>query len=226
MRELNTIEAIFRTGIASSVRLGVRSLPSDFRDRFISTVLAPALRGCSVAPQPLDSDRQLKLLRSCALDFALVWRSEEPSSLLQLPVLEEEMGVAVPATGRFLALDAVSPRDLVGLRLAATVDPLRFPADIAAYLEMLPLVDRVNPAVEDGLALLLSGGEHCAFLPLAGSGHTFLRDARPTQYVMKPLTRPARLITYFTWRADQEPTPHLRPAIAAVQRAFPEPEVR
>lgn len=226
MRELETIEAIFRTSATGAVRIGVRSLPSDFRDSLLANIIGPAVAPEQVMPQPLDSDRQIRMLRTGALDLALVWSPVADEELRQLALLRERFFVAVPNSPKFEALRIVTPKDVIGLRLASTVDPQHFPADIRTYLEFLPLVDRVNPAVEDGLPLLLSGGEHCAFLPATSTGHTHLGESKAPRYLLRPLITDVFITTYLTWRASDEASSRLRPAIRAVESAFRFPEVR
>ncbi len=73
--------------------------------------------------------------------------------------------IALPDTPKYHRLEQIRPTDVLGLRLATNIDPWAFPDVLHPYLEMLPLVDRVNAAVEDGLLMLLSDGAHRSFVP-------------------------------------------------------------
>ncbi|MET8995926.1 LysR family transcriptional regulator [Amycolatopsis sp. NPDC004169] len=223
--EFELVETMFRTARTPPVRVGMRSLPTEFRESLVEHTIRPAIGRSALSLRPLDSHQQLESLRSRDLELGLVWTElREDGELEQLPLLEERFLVAVPDTPRFHRLERVGPEDLVGLRLATNIDPWTFPDVLHPYLAMVPLVDRINAAVEDGLAMLLSDGTHCSFLPAAWHDHSHFSAPHGERVLLRPLQDPQpAIVTYLTWRRDRREEAPIRRVVDRAHRQFPRP---
>ncbi|MFD5826611.1 LysR family transcriptional regulator [Lentzea sp. NPDC060358] len=226
--EFDLIETMFRTAQTPPVRVGMRSLPSEFRVSLVDHVIRPAVGRSSLSLRPLDSLEQAALLRTRDLELGLLWTDfGGDDELEQLPVLEERFLMAVPDTPRFHRLEHVSPEDVVGLRLATNIDPWNFPAVLHPYLEMLPLVDRVNAAVEDGILMLLSDGAHCSFVPATWDDHSHVAPHHGERVLLRPMRDPQPVIvTYLTWRRDRSDETPISQVLDRARRRFPQPQRR
>lgn len=223
--EFDLVETMFRTAHAPTVRVGMRSVPATFRESLLEHTIRPAVGRSSLSPRPLDSHHQVELLRSRDLELGLLWNElRGDGELDQLPLLEERFVIALPDTPRFHRLERIQPIDIVGLRLATNIDPWTFPDVLHPYLEMLPLVDRVNAAVEDGLLMLLSDGAHCSFVPAAWHDHSHFRGPRGERVLLRPLHEPEPVIvTYLTWRRDRRDETSIGQVLDRAHRQFPQP---
>lgn len=223
--EFELIETMFRTAQTPPVRVGMRSLPAEFRETLVEQTIRPAIGRSSLSLRPLDSDRQVELLRSRDLELGLLWHQlRADADLDQLPLLEERFVVAVPDTPRFHRLERVGPADIVGLRLATNIDPWSFPDVLHPYLEMVPLVDRINAAVEDGLLMMLSDGAHCSFTPAAWHDHSHFSSPHGERVLLRPLHDPQpTIVTSLTWRRDRHDETPISRVVDRAQRHFPQP---
>ncbi|HWO66771.1 MAG TPA: LysR family transcriptional regulator [Umezawaea sp.] len=226
--EFDLVESMFRTSPSPPVRVGVRSLPAEFRESLVEGTIRPAVGRSSLSLRPLDSDQQVDLLRSRDLELGLLWSElRDDGELDQLPLLEERFVIAVPDTPRFHRLDRIGPADIVGLRLATNIDPWTFPEVLHPYLEMVPLVDRINAAVEDGLLMLLSDGVHCSFVPAGWQDHSHFASPHGERVLLLPLLDPQpTIVTYLTWRRDRRDETPISRVVDRARRRFPEPHRR
>ncbi|MCS7483740.1 LysR family transcriptional regulator [Umezawaea endophytica] len=222
--EFDLVETMFRTAHTPPVRVGVRSLPTEFRESLVDQTIRSAVGRSSLSLRPLDSHQQIDSLRSRDLELGLLWTPlPEDGELDQLPLLEERFVVAVPDTPRFHRLDRVGPADVVGLRLATNIDPWTFPDSLHPYLEMLPLVDRINAAVEDGLLMLLSDGAHCSFVPASWHDHSHFASPHGERILLRALLDPQpTVVTYLTWRRDRRDEAPISKVIDRAHRQFPQ----
>jgi DNA-binding transcriptional LysR family regulator len=223
--EFDLVETMFRTAKTPPVRVGMRSLPAEFRKSLVEHTIRPAIGRSSLSLRPLDSIDQVELLRSRDLELGLLWtRLDDDGELDQLPVIEERFLIALPDTPKYHRLDRIRPTDLLGLRLATNIDPWAFPDVLHPYLEMLPLVDRVNAAVEDGLLMLLSDGAHCSFVPATWRDHSHFASPDGERILLRALEDPQpTIVTYLTWRRDRRDEPTIRRALDLARRQFPQP---
>ncbi|MBP2334847.1 DNA-binding transcriptional LysR family regulator [Saccharothrix coeruleofusca] len=223
--EFDLVDTMFRTAHAPPIRVGVRSLPADFRESLLARTIRPAVGRSSLSLRPLDSRQQVESLRSRDIELGLVWHQlREDEDLEQLPLLEERFVIALPDTPRFHRLDRVRPADIVGLRLATNIDPWTFPDVLHPYLAMLPLVDQVNAAVEDGLLMLLSDGTHCSFVPASWHDHSHFSAPHGERVVLRPLHDPQpTIVTYLTWRRDRRDETPIDRVLDRAHRQFPQP---
>lgn len=225
VREIETIKTLFPDDDVPRIRIGVRTLPPDIRDQ-IQSKLRTAAGHAQITFLPLDSTTQVDLLLSGRLDGGFVW-DVPPAPLKCTPILSEEFAVAVPATARYSGIEAIGPEDLAGLRLASILDPLTVPAGLTFFLEQLPLVDIVNPAIPHATYLLVSGGQHCAFVSRDADDHDSLSREQRKNILIKPLMPPAPAIqTYFAWHPDLEESPTFAPVLDQVRRMFPTQQMR
>lgn len=216
VRELNIIQAIYRTDKVKTIRVGVRSLPSAYRDEFIQNVLAVAVAPRVIRAEPLNSERQVQLLRKGLLDLGIVWNRIEDDEFRQIETLREDVSILVPDRPRFRRLERVTPEDVVGLRLASMIDPRNWPAPIDDYLDMLPLVDVVS-TVTDGVLLLVAGGEHCALVS-DGYSRSIAPQLESLRILVKPMREPRpQISTFVTWRRDREDEPWLAQIIKRLE---------
>jgi DNA-binding transcriptional LysR family regulator len=223
--EFETIAAVFRTGHPRPYRVGVRSLPTEFRETWTRDVLRPGIGRSALSLQPLESECQIAMLRAQELELGMIWTElQADTELDQLPVLEERFAVALPDIPRFHRLEHVGPHDLAGLRLATNIEPWSFPAALHPYLEMLPVVDRIDAAVEDALAILLSGGQHCALVPVAWQDHSNFSAPADERILVRRLREPEPTVkTFLTWRRDMADEPDVKRVVDLARRHFPEP---
>ncbi|WP_166459763.1 LysR family transcriptional regulator [Amycolatopsis pithecellobii] len=226
--EFDLIHTMFRTAHTPPVRVGMRSLPTDFRESLVDQVIRPAVGRSSLSLRPLDSHHQVELLRSRELELGLLWTElRDDAELAQLPLLEERFVIALPDTPRFHRLEEIGPSDIVGLRLATNIDPWTFPAVLHPYLEMVPLVDRVNAAVEEGLLMLLSDGAHCSFLPAGWQDHSHFAAPDGERILLRRLHDPEpTIVTYMTWRRDRRDEAPISRVLDRAHRRFPRPVSR
>lgn len=225
LQELDLIATLFPREHDGSLRVGLRSLPTDFREQLED--LLSASRSVGVTFLPLDPRTQTQMLLKGRLDFGVLW-GPAPTPLRSLPILTETIGVAVPAADKFSRIAVVRPQDLAGLRLGSLQADVRsMPLDFAGYLDYLPNVDRINPSVADALYILVSGGKHCAFVPLASTAHASLSADTRRNILIKPLMQPAPTITsHLAWRTDIEATRTGHSILARIRRRFPAPDMR
>ena len=223
--EFDLIETMFRSAHTPTTRVGMRSLPAEFRESLVERTIRPAVGRSSLSLRPLASHHQVELLRSRDLELGLLWtRLRDDGELEQLPLLEERFVIALPDTPRYHRLERIGPADIVGLRLATNIDPWTFPEVLHPYLEMVPLVDRINAAVEHGLLMLLSDGAHCAFVPAAWHDHSHFSSPDGERILLRPLQDPEpTIVTYLTWRRDRRDEPPIRQVLDRALRQFPEP---
>ncbi|MCS5716468.1 LysR family transcriptional regulator [Herbiconiux sp. CPCC 205716] len=219
IREFETIRTLFPEDSAPRLRVGMRSLPLELLEE-LKSALESAIGRRAIDTLPLDSATQTQLLLTGRLDFGFVW-VQPPPPLRSLRVITESLAVVVPANRKFSALERVAPEDLAGLKLASTVDPLTVPADLGPYLDYLPRCDRVNSAVLGGTHLLVSSGEHCAFVPTNSNEHFLLSPETRRNILIKPLLEPAPVLTtYLAWHRETEGTAAFQPVVSAVTRIF------
>lgn len=223
--EFDLVETMFRTAQTPPVRVGMRSLPAEFRASLVEHTIRPAVGRSSLSLRPLDSHHQVELLRSRDLELGLLWNLlREDGELEQLPLLVERFVIALPDTPRFHRLERIRPTDIVGLRLATNIDPWTFPDVLHPYLEMVPLVDQVNAAVEDGLLMLLSDGAHCSFVPATWHDHSHFPAPHGERILLRPLAEPEpAIVTYLTWRRDRRAETPISRVLDRAHRQFPEP---
>lgn len=223
--EFDLVETMFHTAHTLPVRVGVRSLPAEFRESLVERTIRPGIGRSALSLRPLDSRDQIVLLRSRDLELGLLWTElREDEDFDQLPLLEERFVIALPDTPRFHRLDTVRPTDIVGLRLATNIDPWTFPNVLHPYLEMLPLVDRINAAVEDGLLMLLSDGTHCSFVPAGWHDHSHFASPHGERVVLRALEDPQpAIVTYLTWRRDRRDETSISRVLDRAHRQFPRP---
>ncbi|PQP20029.1 LysR family transcriptional regulator [Rhodococcus opacus] len=226
VQEFELVRALFPDEEEAPVRVGMRSLPEDFRER-LQHEMEVAIGKERLTVLPLDPRTQLELLLSGRLDCGFTW-DVPPAPLLSIPVLIETMAVVVPATARFAALDVIRPQDLAGLRMASTIDPQTMPVPgLRSYLDHLPHVDIVNAAVANATYLLVSGGKHCSFVGEASTDHHSLSSTTRRNVLIKSLAEPKpRLTSYLVWRPSAEEAPELSPLLAHLRRRFVRPEER
>ncbi|MFE3757982.1 LysR family transcriptional regulator [Nocardia tengchongensis] len=223
-RELELIRTLFRTDETPGIRVGMRSVPADVREALQSHLRKVGRDRVTVVP--LDSATQVQLMQTGRLDCGFVWQPP-PAPLKSIPILSEALAVAVPATERFKSLDVLDPSDLAGLNLASTIDPLAVPMNVVPYLEFLPRVDMVNPAVAGAIYLMVSSGRHCAFVAQASTDHSALSSDTRRNILIKPLRPPAPVIrTFFAWHPDLEDTPLLAAVLDRIRRSYPVEEIR
>lgn len=227
LKDIDDISQMFRVVQTEVIRVGVRSMPMWFRDQLFDRVLVPAAAGRQVSGFPHNSETQMEMLYRAELDFATIWEpANARSGVRSILALTERLSAVVPATSFYRDLAEVRPEHLSGLRLAAVVDVLHAPGNNEGFLDHLPHVDRIDPAVQGALPMLLAGGRHCAFLPASYAGMEEFRMYCGDRVIFKPLADPApTLKTYVVWRADQENDSVLEPIVAALRRAFPSPVV-
>ncbi|TAJ49109.1 MAG: LysR family transcriptional regulator [Herbiconiux sp.] len=219
VRELETIRMLFPEDPAPRLRVGMRSLPMELLEE-LKSALESAIGGRAVDTLPLDSITQVQLLLTGRLDYGFVWVPPQPP-LHSLRVITESLAVVVPANRKFSSLERIAPEDLAGLKLASTVDPLTVPADLGPYLDYLPRCDRVNSAVLGGTHLLVSSGEHCAFVPTNSNEHFLLSPETRRNILIKPLLEPVPVLTtYLAWHRELEETATFQAVVDAVTRVF------
>lgn len=224
-QELDIIRSLFPARPREEILVGVRSIPRDFRDRFVKTVRVGAGKA-EVSVLPLDSATQIQMLLAGTLDCGVMWEIP-PYPLKHRMILSETLGVAVPATSRFRGLEFVEPSDLAGLKLAAVVNPAKAPANTSAYLEYLPHVELVNSSVADAIYLLVSGGRHCSIVPLRSTEHATLAEETRRNILVLPMAAPApHLGSYFVWHESAETAPRLGAFIRHILSKYPQPEIR
>ena len=223
--ELALIRTMFHNDFPQNIRVGIRSMPRDFRDAFIRLIKSAV--GPNITVMPLDSATQVQMLRAGTLDLGVVWNIPAPP-LRHHMILSEELGVAVPASKRFSALTSVRPSDLAGLKLATVVNPAEETStNIGPYLEYLPHIDVVNGLVADAVYLLVSGGTHCSIVPLRSTEHATLAEETRRNILVLPLIDPApRIGSYLVWRDIAEADDRLNGVVGLIRNKYPRPDVR
>lgn len=214
------------SGQSTELLIGMRAVPPQLRRALVDDVLTATAPDAEIRILPMESAAQVGEILSGGLAFGVTFERTQDSRLDALPVLRETMAVALPDQPEYERLSVVTPDDVRGLRIVTLTSPPRLSAEpplpraSAAYRSMAMGVVDGGQLIPGGIASLVAGGGHCAFL-MANPDSPWHRSIVGPGVIVRPLPRGfPKVTTSLVWLANRSHPDDLGRFVSAARRRF------
>lgn len=215
---------LLRSGGGSHpIHLGFRSVPNRVLDLMINDVVGKAQPDAVVRIHPVESHAQITQLESGRLSFGLSTIRPDGERFGWLPVFNERLAIALPATEEFAALEVVSPKHIAQLRLLVQPGMEVLLPSLRPYLSAAREVEQVRFEIVGGLAAMILHGDSCTFAA-AHPEAPWYQYLNVDGVVIRPCDNTARPVTTdLIWRADRDLPHDLGPIVHRAAEVFATP---
>jgi DNA-binding transcriptional LysR family regulator len=204
-------------------RVGMRSVPAELIDAVLDDVIRRVAPGAVIRLEPLDSFPQMDQILNGRLALGIVNRRVDDTRLDYIPILLEQVGIALPDRPEYACLTEVRPEHLTELRLLVQQGLEPFSPLLREYRDAATDVVHVTTEIIGGLPTLISHGDSCC-LTMVNPSAPWHRYLAGDGVIIRPL--PAvfpKGTTYLAWRVDRDAPDDLGPVLGAARAKFVSP---
>ena len=204
-------------------RVGMRSVPAEVIDAVVDDVIRRVEPDAMIGLEPLDSFPQMDQILNGRLALGILNRRVDDTRLDYIPILLEQVGIALPDRPEYSGLTEVLPEHLAELRLLVQQGLEPFGPEVREYGDAATDIVHVTTDIIGGLPTLISHGDSCCLTmvnPLA-PWHRYLAGEG---VIIRPLpsTFP-KGTTYLAWRVDRDAPDDLGPVLSVARTRFASP---
>jgi DNA-binding transcriptional LysR family regulator len=204
-------------------RVGMRSVPQELIDAVVDDVIRRVEPDAVVRLEPLDSFPQLDQILNGQLALGILIRRADDARLDYIPILLEQVGIALPNRPEYANLTEVLPEHLAELRLLVQQGVEPFSSEMKEYRDAATDVIHVTPDILGGLPALIAHGDSCCFT-VVNPGSPWHRHLAGDGVVIRPLAVDfPKGTTYLAWRVDRDTPDDLGPVLSAARSKFASP---
>jgi DNA-binding transcriptional LysR family regulator len=204
-------------------RVGMRSLPAELIDAVVDDVIKRVAADAVIRLEPLDSFPQMDQLLNGRLALGILNRRVDDARLDYIPILLEQVGIALPDRPEYSCLTEVRPEHLTELRLLVQQGLEPFSPLLREYRDAATDIVHVTTDIIGGLPTLISHGDSCC-LTMVNPNAPWHRYLAGDGVIIRPL--PAAFpkgTTYLAWRVDRDAPDDLGPVLSAARVKFASP---
>jgi DNA-binding transcriptional LysR family regulator len=204
-------------------QVGMRSVPQELIDVVVNDVIRRVEPDAMIRLEPLDSLPQMDQILNGRLALGILIRRVDDARLDYIPILLEQVGIALPDRPEYARLTEVLPEHLTELRLLVQQGVEPFSPEMREYRDAATDVVHVTTDILGGLPALISHGDSCCFT-VVDAGSPWHRHLAAEGVVIRPL--PATFpkgTTYLAWRVDRDTPDDLGPLLSAARSRFGSP---